>query len=218
MPKPRVHETDSGIQGEITVAVYNQMQRRLRDKGWIETGEIIKSGIDRGLALEVGSGPGYLGLEWLKQTEGTTLKGLDISPDMISVARANAGEYDLTDRVEYVHSGADKTPFEDETFDAVFSNGSLHEWSQPKEIFNEIWRVLKMGGRIFVSDFRRDMLFPVRWFLWLNARPKAIRPGLLTSIKAAYTGSELDDLIRATKFSNYQVSCNPLGLKLTGTK
>jgi len=63
MPRPRVEDTDSGIQGEFNVAIYDKMQRRLRDKGWIETKDIIKSGITKGLALEVGPGPGYLGLE-----------------------------------------------------------------------------------------------------------------------------------------------------------
>ena len=54
MVKPRVVETNQGIQGDFTVAVYDQMQRRFRDRGWIETGEIIKHGITQGYALEVG--------------------------------------------------------------------------------------------------------------------------------------------------------------------
>jgi len=66
MTKARLIETDQGIQGDFNVNIYDQMQRRLRDKGWIETKDIIKSGITKGLALEVGPGPGYLGLEWLK--------------------------------------------------------------------------------------------------------------------------------------------------------
>jgi hypothetical protein len=45
MPKPRVIETDGGIQGEFNVNVYDKMHRRLRDKGWIETKDIIKIGI-----------------------------------------------------------------------------------------------------------------------------------------------------------------------------
>jgi hypothetical protein len=44
------------------------MQRRLRDKGWIATEEIIACGINLGLALGIGPGLGYLGLEWLKKT------------------------------------------------------------------------------------------------------------------------------------------------------
>ena len=58
MTKPRIVETNQGIQGEFNVTVYDQMMKRLRDKGWMETSQIIKSGIDKGLALEVGPGPG----------------------------------------------------------------------------------------------------------------------------------------------------------------
>ena len=82
MTRTRIPETDQGIQGTVTVAAYDQMQRALRDKGWIETQAIIKSGIQSGQALEIGHGPGYLGLEWLKNTQATRLTGLDISPDM----------------------------------------------------------------------------------------------------------------------------------------
>lgn len=218
MPKPRKIETDQGIQGEFNVQVYDQMQRRLRDKGYIETKDIIKSGITSGLALEVGPGPGYLGLEWLKLTQGTMLKGLDISPDMIKIAEKNAEEYGLSDQVEYVQSSGEKMPFDENLFDAVFTNGSLHEWSEPKKTFDEVWRILKPGGRVFISDLRRDMSFLIRWFLWINTKPKEIRPGLITSINAAYTPDELRELIKGTKLSKCEVSANLIGLKLTGAK
>jgi ubiquinone/menaquinone biosynthesis C-methylase UbiE len=218
MPRRRIVETDSGIQGEFNITTYDKMQRKLRDKGWIETKDIINCGINKGLALEVGPGPGYLGLEWLKCTQGTTLKGLDISTDMISIAERNAIEYSLSDRVEYIHSSGDRMPFEDESFDAVFTNGSLHEWSKPKDTFNEIWRVLRTGGRVMISDLRRDMFFLVKWFLWINTKPKEIRPGFITSINASYTPDELRELIITTKLFNCKVSANPIGLKITGTK
>src|SRR5271157_4676980 len=101
MTKPRVKETDQGIQGEFTVEIYNRFQRTMRDRGWIETNAIIKSGIQTGHVLEIGPGPGYIGLEWLKSTNATHLTGLDISPDMIAIAERNANEYSLSDRVEY---------------------------------------------------------------------------------------------------------------------
>ncbi len=218
MKRSRISETDQGIQGQLTVEIYDQMQRRLRDKDWIETKDIVKSGITYGLALEIGPGPGYLGLEWLKNTQGTTLKGLDISADMISVAKRNADNYGLTERVEYVNSQSDQMPYDDEHFDAVFTNGSLHEWSEPEKTFNEIWRVLKKGGKILISDLRRDMFFPIKWFLWINTKPKEIRPGLITSMNAAYTPDEVRELIKGTKLENCAVSCNPFGLKVVGLK
>ena len=218
MTKPRIIETDDGIQGEFTVAAYDQMQRTLRDKGWIETRELLKHGIAQGCALEIGPGPGYLGLEWLKHTQGTTLKGLDISPDMIPMAERNAAEYDLAHRVEYVHSSGNKMPFGDSTFDMVFTNGSLHEWADPHGTFDEIWRVLKPGGKIVISDLRRDMFPLLRWFLRMNTKPKSMRSGLESSVNAAYTPSELCQLIKGTKLEHCAVSSNPIGVVITGEK
>jgi ubiquinone/menaquinone biosynthesis C-methylase UbiE len=192
MTKARIPETGHGIQGQPTVEIYDQMQRRLRDKRWIETDDIIKSGITGGIGLEIGPGPGYLGLEWLKNTQGTTLKGIDISADMIAVAQRNAEAYGLSDRVEYIESSGAKLPFENELFDAVFTAGSLHEWSEPKQTCYEILRVLKQGGKLFIADFRRDMFPILKWGLWFAAKPKAIRPGLLTSINAGNTPDELE--------------------------
>ena len=218
MPKVRIVETDSGIKGEFTVAIYDDMQRRLRDRGWIETNDIINSGITEGLVLEIGPGPGYVGLEWLKNTKGTELKGLDISADMIAMAERNAKEYGLTRRVKYIQSSGNKMPFDNNMFDAVFTNGSLHEWADPRNTFNEIWRVLKTGGRIFISDLRRDMLFLMKWFLYIASKPKEIRPGLISSINAAYTPDELKELIKGTKLADCEVTGNLIGVKITGKK
>lgn len=218
MTKPRIPETDHGIQGEFNVMIYDQMQRNLRDKGWIETDSIIKSGINQGHALEIGHGPGYLGLEWLKHTQNTTLTGLDISPDMQALAGRNASSYGLGARARYHLGSCDKLPFEDNTFDAVFTNGSLHEWANPIGAFDEIWRVLKPGGRYFISDMRRDMNFLMRSFLSFGCKPSSIRPWLFSSIDAAYTPEELGDLIPKTRLSAGKISANMIGVEITGIK
>jgi ubiquinone/menaquinone biosynthesis C-methylase UbiE len=218
MTRPRVPETGQGIQGEFNVTAYDQMQRRLRDKGWIETNDLINHGITQGCGLEIGPGPGYLGLKWLKHTQGTTLKGLDISPDMVALAERNAREYGLAHRVEYVSSSGSTMPFDDNTFDAAFTSGSLHEWTDPRSTFDEMWRVVKPSGKVFISDLRRDMFTLAWWFLRLNTEPKEIRPRLDSSINAAYTPQELRELIQGTKLKHCTVSSNPIGLILFGTK
>lgn len=218
MTKARVPETDQGIQGEITVAIYDQMQRHLRDRGWFETPALLKSGITQGCALEIGYGPGYLGLEWLKQTENTTLVGLDISMDMQSLAKRNAQSYRLTARTEYRLGSCDHMPFGDSSFDAVFTNGSLHEWNNPCGAFEEIWRVLRLGGRYFISDLRRDMNPLVRAFLWLGTQPASIRPGFRTSIEAAYTPQELCNLAERTRLKNGKLSAIAVGITFSGIK
>lgn len=218
MVKPRIVETDEGIQGEFNVETFNKMQRRFRDKGWMETDAIIKSGIDSGLALEIGPGPGYLGLEWLKKTNGTQLKGMEISPDMINIAKRNAKEYGLEDRIDYVNGDAQKIPFDDNMFDAVFTNGSLHEWSEPLRIFSEIKRVLKTDGRFFVSDLRRDMNVLMKSLMWLMTNPKEIRPGLITSINASYTVAEITDILKQSGLVNFEIRQNAMGFDIAGQK
>ena len=109
--KSRIPETDLGIQGEFTVAAFDQMQRGMRDRGYIQTRALLACGPLQGCALEIGPGPGYLGLEWLKHTQGTRLTGLDISTDMLAVARRNAQEYGLDQRVEYRSGTGDDLPF-----------------------------------------------------------------------------------------------------------
>lgn len=218
MVKPRVAETDSGIQGEFVAQHYDKMMRYLRDKGWMETDRIIKSGINQGLALEIGPGPGYLGLEWLKKTSGTYLKGAEISPDMINIANKNAKEYGVENRVEYVLCDAHKIPFDDNTFDAVFTNGSLHEWSKPETIFNQIYCVLKPSGKYFISDLRRDMNPFAKMFLWLMVKPKKMRKGLMTSINASYTPNEIQSMLDQTNLKNTTFTENFIGFEFIGHK
>lgn len=219
MVKKRIPETDQGIVGELNVSVYEQMQRRFRDKGWIETDRIIQCGIKKGYALEIGPGPGYLGLEWLKKTEHTFLKGIDISKDMVQVAEKNASAYGfLNSRAEYIVSNASTIPFPDNTFDAVFSNGSLHEWEDPILTFNEIYRVLNLEGIFFVSDLKRNMSFLLKFIMKVMTKPKEIKPYLYSSINASYTKEEIVALLKRSNVKNYKIKKNMIGLEITGVK
>jgi ubiquinone/menaquinone biosynthesis C-methylase UbiE len=215
--KPRTPETE-GVTGELTVTQYDALMRRLRDKGYLETDLILEAGIRKGCALEIGPGPGYLGLEWLRRTRGTCLKGLDMSADMLAVAKRNAAEYGLTERVDYLEGRAQHMPFDDAQFDGVFSNGSLHEWSEPERVFNEIYRVLKVGGCFCITDLRRDMHPLVRWFLKWNIRPKERRAGFLASVAAAYTPKEIGEILAGTKLACARVRGMRIVLAVSGTK
>ena len=219
MTKPRAIETEVGLQGEFVATGYDTMMRQSRDKGQLLTNLILESGIIGGLVLEIGPGPGYLGLEWLKQTRGTTLKAVDISRDMLTVAEKNATEYGLTDRVEYIHGDVHQIPFEAGFFDGVFTNAALHEWADARGALNEIHRVLKSGGRYLITDLRRDMPAPVKWFLWLiNAKQKDLRPGLIKSINASYTRVEVQSLLAKTRLKDASVKQSPFGLAISGRK
>jgi len=50
MVKPKIVETEEGIQGEFNVETYDRFMRGMRDRRWIETNLVLKTGITRGLA------------------------------------------------------------------------------------------------------------------------------------------------------------------------
>ncbi len=218
MAKQRIPETDKGIQGEFNANAYDQMMRRSRDRGELQIQLILQKGITQGVALEIGPGPGYIGLEWLKCTSNTILNGLDISSEIIKIADRNAAEYGLSDRVEYKQGSGSEIPFDDNYFDAVFTYDSLHEWSQPGETLNEIYRVLKPGGRYLISDLRRDIFLLIKWFLWFNTQPKEIRPGLIASINAAYLEHEILAILKQTRLCDSKSEKNPFGMTIFGSK
>jgi ubiquinone/menaquinone biosynthesis C-methylase UbiE len=220
MVKQRIPERDHGITGEAEVSEYDTFQKYLRDKGILETDKIIKHGISYGTALEIGPGPGYLGLEWLKKTNNTKLTGLEISEDMKRLALKNSEAYGMKNRVEYVISDATKSfPFESSTFDAVFSYGSLHEWTDPIPVFNEISRVLKAGGRFFISDLKRNINFIMKSMMKMVTKSAGIvilREGVITSINASYVKKEILEILKKSDLNNFSVREHPAGLRIKG--
>ncbi len=219
MVKARIIETNEGIQDEITVETFDSFARIMRDKGWLNVDSLLESGLEGGRALEIGPGPGYVGLEWLgKQNTGASLTGLEISPAMINTARKNAKEYGLDGRTKYVQGNAMEMPFPDNSFDSAFSNGSLHEWEDPARVFGEILRVLKPGGRFCVCDLRRDASPLKKWMIYAMTSPREIRPGFLTSFNAAYTMDEITEILDRAGLDGYTARREFFGMRITGEK
>jgi ubiquinone/menaquinone biosynthesis C-methylase UbiE len=219
MVKERTIETTRGLTGEVNVEIYDKFMKRRRDRGsWIDTEPVFKAGINRGLVLEIGPGPGYLGLEWLKKTDKTSLQTLEISLDMIKIAEKNAIDYNFQKRIKNIHGNALEMPFEDNMFDGVFTNGSLHEWADPIKVFNEIYRVLKIDGKYCISDLRRDINPLIKWFMSSTSKPIEMKEGLLASINASYTVKELHRLLQNTNLRNYKIKKNFIELIIQGDK
>ena len=110
------------------------------------------------------------------------------------------------------------TPFKDDLFEVIICCHVLEHIEDELAALRELRRVLKPGGLLFLSDLRRDMFAPVRWFMWLVTKPKEIRPGLLTSINAAYTPTEVKARLAESRFTDFTVSCNPMGLHVKADK
>jgi len=105
-----------------------------------------------GKILDVGCGPGRLAIHLVQETPGVIVTGVDISPDMIALARRRAQESDLTDRLDFQVADVGALPFPDNAFDLVVSTLSLHHWPDPVRGLAEIRRVLKPTGQAYIYD------------------------------------------------------------------
>ncbi|BDU51311.1 class I SAM-dependent methyltransferase [Haliovirga abyssi] len=219
MKKQRVPETNHGITGEMLVQDYDEMQKKLCERGLLKTNEIIKSGIIEGEVLEIGPGPGYLGLEWLKKCSNASLSWLDISEDMIKLAKINAEKYGVKENLTIKMGDAtEQLPFSDCFFDGVFTANSLHEWENPVNVINEIERVLKVGGNFFIGDLKRNTNPLIFLLMKANLKKQVMKQGLKSSINAAYTKNEILLLLKESNFKTYEVTENYFGLSIFGKK
>ncbi|MFI8929199.1 class I SAM-dependent methyltransferase [Streptomyces sp. NPDC053474] len=216
----RIPETDEGLQGDDLALKYDQMQRHIRDQGWLreKVDDILAADITSGAVLEVGCGPGYLGLEWIKQVTGpVSLTGVDISEAMVRRARGNAVEYGVAEQCAYACGDVLALPYEDGRFAHAFSASSLHEWADPVRALAEIHRVLRPGGRYCVMDLRRDIDRTTFQFMKANIAAD-MRPGFRSSIRSSYIRSEVEAVLRDAALTTAAVTEVQMGIVIAGRK
>jgi SAM-dependent methyltransferase len=101
--------------------------------------------------LDVGSGIGGPS-RYLAHTYACTVIGLDLTPEFCTVARVLAERTGLGHRVSYRQGNALDMPFEDESFDVVWSQNAAMNIAERDRLYHEMRRVLRPGGRLALSD------------------------------------------------------------------
>lgn len=111
---------------------------------------IERTGIRRGLCLDLGGGPGMLGICVAKASE---LRVVVVDPlaECIELARENIAEHGLPHRVGAQVGQAERLGFADASVDLVVSRGSIYFWEDQRQGLREIFRVLRPGGWAYVG-------------------------------------------------------------------
>lgn len=140
------------------------------------------------VVLDLGSGAGFDAfLCGPKVGARGRVIGVDMTPDMLAKARANAVGYTRRtglDNVEFRMGEIEHLPVADASVDVVISNCVINLSTDKAQVWREIARVLKPGGRVAVSDM-----------VLLRPLPEAVR-GAINAYVGCIAGASLVDDVR----------------------
>ena len=117
----------------------------------LATGEIV---------VDVGSGAGFDSFIAARQVGSTgRVIGVDMTDEMLSKSRSTAAALGF-DHVEFRQGLAERLPVEDDGADVVISNGVINLCADKREVFKEIYRVLRPGGHLQFADIANGQPVP----------------------------------------------------------
>ncbi|MBI4486719.1 MAG: class I SAM-dependent methyltransferase, partial [Acidobacteria bacterium] len=116
--------------------------------------------------LDVGCGAGVDLVRFAKG--GAAVTGVDLSRPAIELAAANFAHQGLTADLRV--ADGEQLPFADDSFDLVFAHGVVQYTADPRQLVDEVRRVVKPGGEAIFQVYNR--------ISWLNALSKLMKVGL----------------------------------------
>jgi ubiquinone/menaquinone biosynthesis C-methylase UbiE len=147
--------------------------------------------------LDLGSGAGFdCFLAASRVGKNGRVIGVDMTPEMIDRARENAGKGKYQN-VEFRLGEIENLPVADGVVDVVISNCVINLSPDKKRVFEEVFRVLRPGGRLMVSDI-----------VLLRALPRSIERSVQAYV-GCVSGAEMKDkyleLIKEAGFEEIKV-------------
>ncbi|MBF0490079.1 MAG: class I SAM-dependent methyltransferase [Candidatus Omnitrophica bacterium] len=125
--------------------------------GFAET--VINLSPPEGRFLEIGTGTGWDSVLVAKNTSNVKVTAIDLSDEMLKFASRNASREGVDTKIHFMKADAKGLPFEDRSFDAVYSQNMLHHLPEPKKMLAGIKRVVKSDGAIIIRDLGRYSSF-----------------------------------------------------------
>lgn len=102
--------------------------------------------------LDVGCGTGNFSMKLAGM--GCVVTGIDVSEEMLKVARGKAAELDLS--ISYFQMDATELAFEDSAFDVVLAMAAVEFIEDTAQAVKEMFRVTKVGGQILIGTINAD--------------------------------------------------------------
>ena len=100
-------------------------------------------------------------LRILERCPNSRVEGIDYSEESVACSRQTTGAY--ADRCGIVCGDAMQLPYPDETFDRAVSFESIYFWPDPLQGLKEMFRILKVGGKVMLAS---EMTDPFKGKFW----------------------------------------------------
>ena len=145
------------------------------------------------VVLDLGSGGGmdcFLAAGKVGK-EGKVI-GVDMTPEMVGLARKNAANGNYTN-VEFRLGEVENLPVADNTVDVVISNCAINLSPDKRRVFREVSRVLKPGGRLMISDI-----------VLLKPLPDGVRESIYAYVGCVAGALLKDDYISAISTAGFE--------------
>ena len=150
------------------------------------------------VVLDLGSGAGFdCFLAAAKVGSDGHVIGVDMTPEMVRKARINAKKHRI-DNVEFRLGEIENIPVADNSVDVIVSNCVINLSADKPKVFREIYRVLKPGGRIAVSD--------IALLKELPAKTRESIEAYVGCVGGASTVDALQKTIEAAGLQNVKIS------------
>ena len=111
---------------------------------------VERTGITNGHGIDLGGGPGMLGISLAKVTD-LNITIFDLMPECVALALENSIEHGVRERVTARQGKAELMPFADNSIDLVASRGSIFFWEDQQQGLSEVYRVLRPGGWAYIG-------------------------------------------------------------------
>jgi ubiquinone/menaquinone biosynthesis C-methylase UbiE len=157
--------------------------------------------------LEIGSGPGWIGLELAARMPDSEIMGLEPNAELMKIADQNKIHENITN-VTFVNETTENlSTFANRSFDCVISFKGLSQWNFPLKVFKEINRILKKDGTYAIIDYRKDLKWLAKASIWFTARTMSqeFHSFWKDSIVKSYSLEEIVKILLQTKLKDWKI-------------
>ena len=114
--------------------------------------------------LDVGCGTGTFAAMLAETNLKVYPTGLDMAERMCQLARVKSQQVGLEQSMDFVTGDSEHLPFPENSFDMITCSNSFHHYPHQDKVLQEMFRVLRPGGRVVILDGFRDNI--IGWFLF----------------------------------------------------